>query len=277
MIIAPNDTFLNQWEDALISSGLPSSSIKRFVRQDQSLLKGEHYVLMSRHSLMSEMRHVLKDNGSILFAGLPSGLLEFLKEKRSNGGQSDTVTYALGIYAQSVNIQCFRTLIIDECHSLRNLMTYGSIGAAVLGILSERTVPMSCTPFINSTQDLATFMTFIDPTIKASYKSWWKEATKKNAGDLAMVEVSKWRKYYMVRREKDVLSNMLPKKTVSIVSVKCYEPELHVYKRYEQSFISAFEEFQFKNSTDPELTVGKKDLTNILLMYLINMVRRCMF
>ena len=69
-----------------------------------------------------------------------------------------------------------------------------------------------------------------------------------------------------------MLSHKLPEKTETVISVDCFESELHVYKRYEDSFVSTFE--SFKNSTDPGLTLGKKDLTNILLMYLINMVRQ---
>jgi len=138
----------------------------------------------------------------------------------------------------------------------------GGIGAVILGINSDRVVPMSCTPFINSTQDLATIMAFIDPKMKSSYKTWWKQATKQNADYSIVEEVRRWRKYFLVGRQKEMLSHKLPEKTETVISVDCFESELHVYKRYEDSFVSTFE--SFKNSTDPGLTLGKKDLTNIL-------------
>ena len=146
----------------------------------------------------------------------------------------------------------------------------GGIGAVILGILSERTVPMSCTPFINSTQDLAAIMTYIDPMTRSSYKNWWKEVTKENASAAVLEEVKTWRKYYIVRRDKSVLSHGLPKKTESVISIKCYEPELRAYQKYEDSYITTFEGFQ--SSTDPDLTLGKRDLTDVLLLYMINMV-----
>jgi SNF2 family N-terminal domain. len=146
----------------------------------------------------------------------------------------------------------------------------GGIGAALLGITAGRTVPMTCTPFINSTGDLATLMVYIDPTMAAAHKKWWKEATKQEPSESTIEAIAAWKKYYLIRRDQEVLRDHLPKRSEAIVSVQGFESELRVYKRYEQSFISTFE--GFVNSTDPGLTLGKKDLTDILLMYLINMV-----
>jgi len=75
----------------------------------------------------------------------------------------------------------------------------------------------------------------------------------------------------MISRDQTVLRNALTVKTEIVLGVQCFEPELTVYKRYEQSFISTFE--GYIHSTDPDLTLGKKDLTDVLLLYLINMVR----
>ena len=134
---------------------------------------------------------------------------------------------------------------------------------------------MSCTPFIDSTQDLATLMTFIDPTMKYSFKQWWKEAIKKNPSISIVEEVKKWRKFYFVGRQKDFLRDDLPRKTEVTIHSQCNDSELRAYEIYEDSFINTFE--GFKNSTDPGLTIGKKDLTNILLMHLMNMVRLSIF
>ncbi len=152
-----------------------------------------------------------------------------------------------------------------------SVLFIGGIGAVILGANSGRVVPMSSTPFINSTQDLATSMALIDPKMKSSYKTWWKQATKRNADKTTVEEVSRWRKYFLVGRQRDILCNELPEKSEIVISVDCFDSELHDYKRYETHFVSAFE--RYKNSTDPGLTLGKKDITSILLMYLINMVR----
>jgi hypothetical protein len=194
----------------------------------------------------------------------------------------------------------FQTIIIDECHALRNLITYGTfacylfqddclsacllivsnhmlldhlsggISAALLGIASGRIVPMTDTPFIDTTGDLAMLMVFIDPTMAAAHKKWWKEATKQESNKVTVDAVSSWKKYYLIRRDQEVLCDHLPKRTEDVRSVQCFEHELCVYKRYKQSFILMLE--GYVNYSDPGLTLGKKDLMDILLLYLINMV-----
>ena len=102
LIIVPNDAFMNQWESALIASGISPSRIWHFAREKECILKGELYIIMTRYSLMSEMRHALKDEGSALFPELPSDLVDFLQEKRSDGDQVDSVTLMLGRYSSFV-------------------------------------------------------------------------------------------------------------------------------------------------------------------------------
>ena len=127
MIITPNDAFLDQWELALEASGVHLHQIKRFSRDgDSSILQGHKYILITRYSLMSEMRHVLKGNGSVLFPPLPRDLMTFLQDKKANGGRADSITRTLGMFSKYIGAKRFRTLIIDECHIFRNLMTYGT-------------------------------------------------------------------------------------------------------------------------------------------------------
>ena len=111
----------------------------------------------------------------------------------------------------------------------------------------------------------------------ASHKGWWKEATKQIADKNVIEKVKLWRNCYIIRRDQTFLRNGLTVKAETVLSVQCFEPELTVYKRYEQSFIALFE--GYINSTDPDLSLGKKDLTDVLLLYLINMVRvgSCLF
>lgn len=56
----------------------------------------------------------------------------------------------------------FETMIIDEAHLLKKRPTYWGIGAALVAVHSSRRIPVTGTPYINGTEDLATMMTFID-------------------------------------------------------------------------------------------------------------------
>jgi len=272
LIVVPSDAFVNQWKNALVYSGVPSETVALFVRDiEVDTLQNEDkpFLLMSKHSLMTEMRHFLKGRGSVLFPNIPEELTNLFLDTRTRGGNVEEITDALGAFSKMSYPKLFRTLIIDECHTLRNLITYGGIGAALLGIAAGRVVPMTCTPFINTTGDLATLMVFIDPTMAAAHKKWWKEATKQETSKSSIDAVSLWKKFYLIRRDQEVLRDHLPKRSEAVRSVQCFEPELRVYKRYEQSFISTLG--GYLNSSDPGLTLGKKDLTDILLLYLINM------
>jgi len=126
LIVAPTAAFLNQWERALFESGVPASYITRFVRGNQhKLCEDECFVLLSRQSLMAEMRHVLKGHRSHLFPFLPIELLELLQYTIIRGGSVENITRAIGTYSKSITRKRFRTLIIDECATMRNLLTVG--------------------------------------------------------------------------------------------------------------------------------------------------------
>lgn len=127
LIIVPNDAFINQWNAALVASGVDPSSILHFDREKKRNMKGDIFILVTRYSIMTEMRHVLKDEGSDLFPELPRALVDCLREQRSNGNKVDDVTVVLGRYTFMTSAKLFRTLIIDECHSLKNLLTYGKL------------------------------------------------------------------------------------------------------------------------------------------------------
>ena len=161
-------------------------------------------------------------------------------------------------------------LIICDLITYFIFLPSDGIGGALLGTAAERTVPMTSTPFISSTGDLATLMVFIDPTMPSAYKAWWKEATKRDPSASVIEKAKSWRKFYFMRRDQDILCNELSAVKEAVVHVQCFEPELAVYKRCEQSFITTFE--GYKKSSDPGLTLGKKDLTGVLLLYLMKMV-----
>jgi hypothetical protein len=128
LIVTPNAAFLNQWERALFDTGVPSQNIVRFARDDSKEPHGNDcFVLLSRHALLAETRHVLKGHGSNLFPPLPQDLIELLQDTRMRGeGNVDKVRIALGNYSKTITRKLFRALIIDESHVFRNLMTFGT-------------------------------------------------------------------------------------------------------------------------------------------------------
>lgn len=128
LIVTPNAAFLNQWERALFDTGVPSQNIVRFARDDsKEPHENDCFVLLSRHALLAETRHVLKGHGSNLFPPLPQDLIELLQDTRMRGeGNVDKVRIALGNYSKTITRKLFRALIIDESHVFRNLMTFGT-------------------------------------------------------------------------------------------------------------------------------------------------------
>jgi hypothetical protein len=167
----------------------------------------------------------------------------------------------------------FRTVVIDEAHFLKNLLTYWGLGAALLGIHAERVVPLTGTPYNNGPQDVATLMTFIDPSEDSASEKWWKNATKVGAAAAVKEAVSEWSNTYMLRREKDVLGSKLPKKTVQTKPVAPYPLELEVYEHYEATLFKVLDKFAKlvdKRYVDAK---AKKKLFEQLLAMVACMVR----
>lgn len=111
---------------------------------------------------------------------------------------------------------------------------------------------MSGTPYNNREQDLATLMTFIDPSLPSAREAWWQKATKDGAAARVVEAVKEWSQSYMVRRDKEVLGELLPKKTISTKPISAHPMELDVYESYEQNFLQVLERFQrLTNDTTP--------------------------
>lgn len=89
-------------------------------------------------------------------------------------------------------------------------------------------VTLTGTPYNNGSQDLASLMTFIDPTHRAAQKDWWDRATSKGRGVAVAEAISEWRQDFMVLRKKDVvLKGKLPPKIIQVrreitISLFCF-------------------------------------------------------
>lgn len=264
LIISPNDSVLKQWHETLLKAGIDKNKIFRFVAKSTVQLKGEVWVLANRYNLQTELRYMWGDEKkktiakSVLLPNASTKMMLLLKNQylAANGkvknehiGQGDAVTPsevitdALGEHMDRVE-RTYQTVCIDEAHFLKSLVTYWGCAAGLLGLQSERMIPLSGTPFNNSLQDVATLMTMIDPTADSSLEKWWKQATKSTAAEHVISSISEWNKDFLVRRGKEVIAANLPKKTVRRKQVASYPLELHVYEEYENGFLDVLQRFQ---------------------------------
>lgn len=131
----------------------------------------------------------------------------------------------------------FESVIIDECHFLRNILAYWGMGAALLGSQSKRTILLSGTPYNNGNSDMSALMTFIDPRHEASLVNWWDRATSRRKASDVIDAVSDWKSTFMLRRQKDVLGNKLPSRERCVIGVPYLPSEVGVYEYYEAVFL----------------------------------------
>jgi hypothetical protein len=163
-------------------SGVGRDRLKFFHQNNTLLHKGDIFILMTRHNVMSEMRRFMEDKRSNLFPQIDISLLKKLENqyyaakgsvpnhyKENDENESEYVTRALKKHSLKA---LFRTLLIDEAHFLKNLVSFWGLGTALLGMASQRSVPISGTPYNNGPQDMATLMTFVDPKLDSSKLAW---------------------------------------------------------------------------------------------------------
>ena len=253
VIIGPNRDVLDQWEESLLVSGVHVSRIKFFWALDDKLRQGDTFILLTRYELMSEMRNMMLTKKSNLYPQIDTMLLNMLDNqymagqskarneyRNDNETESQCVTRMLSNNAHRLRV-CFRTILIDEAHFLKNLVSYWGIATALLGMVSHRSVPLSGTPYNNGPQDMATLMAFIDPNQASSDVKWWELATEGSKFEAQGIAkyVAAWKENYMIRRDKSVLSIKLPPKHIESYGVAPFPTELSVYCRYENSFLKA--------------------------------------
>ena len=151
---------MDQWEETLILSGVEFDRIKNYTYYDDTLLAHvDTFILMTRYTMMSEMRELLEYEASNLLPNLPTKLLRDLhdvfnlnrgkrtKRKKRNVKQSGEsvsgcirrlVLQTLKSRSTSSKEPLFRTFILDEAHFLKNLCSFWGICAACLGIVSDK-------------------------------------------------------------------------------------------------------------------------------------------
>ena len=96
------------------------------------------------------------------------------------------------------------------------------MAAGLIGIHSERVISMTGTPYNNNCQDIATLMTFIDPSHESAILSFWKNATGGGANSQQVqknLSETRWTDRYIIRREKKVIQHKLKKKEIRKVEI----------------------------------------------------------
>ena len=183
IIIAPNDAVMAQWREHLIKAGTPPSSVllykSKASRETQRWsLGGAHtglrhpWVLLTRYTLLTEVRQALEGAwthagtkcSSPLFPHLTSQLASALhqvykaahgREKHQHKMPGETEADIVSRLVQTAfpsggSLDVFRTLIIDEAHFLKNQASFWGIGAMLLAVHSDFSVPLTGTPYNNS-------------------------------------------------------------------------------------------------------------------------------
>lgn len=169
-IVGPNLDVLAQWEETLLKSGMKSKKIEYFHPcNEASESSGYKFILLTRHQLMTETRSFLeRKEQSKLYPKFDMTFIDMLKNQYlANKGKARNKWKRLDVNNQVMETdnECitrlfvqntkligepiFRTILIDEAHFLKNLLSFWAIGAALLGMVSERTVPLSGTPYNN--------------------------------------------------------------------------------------------------------------------------------
>ena len=185
--------------------------------------------------------------------------------RRKDESTEECIGRFLSKYSKNT-AKMWRTVVIDECHFLKNLVSYWGIAASLLGLHAERIVPITGTPYNNGSQDIATIMTFIDPALPSASNSWWQKATQVTAAESVAQAVGDWHEQYMIRREKTVLGNLLPPKHIASVPVAPYPMELQVYEMHESRFLLTLDKFsRLANDRRPEAMAKKKKLFQFML------------
>jgi hypothetical protein len=186
LIVSPNHAVTAQWADTLIKAGVPPSHVFEFIPrkggpQPQSWHRNNGtYLLLNRYQLQTETKYLLgqmpkdykpnartdNDYKSPLYPTAQKSLLcqlknQYLsahgldrnKHKDKDETPAECVTRLLKGGRRNDN-KPFRTLVIDEAHFLKNLLSYWGMGCGALGLHAERVIPMTGTPYNNSAQDI---------------------------------------------------------------------------------------------------------------------------
>lgn len=153
IIAGPNDAVLDQWEETLILAGVPYNKIKSYRFNDDNVLaRVDHFVLLTRHTMMVEMRNLIETGYSNLFPNFPAKLLKIMKNiylssqgkakalyktKDETGAEFFTRLMAENMHRLSPE-PLFRTFLIDEAHFLKNLEAYWGMFTTCIGAVTDK-------------------------------------------------------------------------------------------------------------------------------------------
>ena len=287
LVVVPNPSVLDQWLDSLRLSGIHGHQVLEFKGDftvaglQKPTLRGKklpRVVLMRKHKLQSEQVGVFDSisQGRLVASGLtPHASLpceqklrdayEADKGRRCKGrkfGTTDPAQLCKLVHGElkrlSTEQRPWLTIVIDEAHELRNPFSFWAMGAMMAGVHSHRVVLLSGTPYNNNKGDLATMCSFIDPSLSASRRKFWEKAleSKQNGGQLA--EHNEWLLRYLLRREKSVLKDSLPPKTVHELLVHLSDGERENYSPLHEQLKKVLKEWLSAQKRKPKSRAARQ-------------------
>jgi SNF2-related domain len=223
VVVTPNSAVLEQWITALVKNGVSRSRIHKFSKNMKIHYDRNDFILLEKSKLQSELRDIFEGIKDKKFRKKTSSLFPqatlhdfrslWVQYEASHGrarneyklddeAQNDCVRRLIGHMSRRYR-HCFRTVILDESHFLKNQLAYWGIAGLLLTAHSERAIPMSGTPYNNSVQDLAAAMGYIDVHIHPAKNDFWQRCLEVSSAEAVHIKLSDWKRDYLVRRTKE--------------------------------------------------------------------------
>jgi SNF2 family DNA or RNA helicase len=223
VVVTPNNAVLEQWVTALVKNGVSRVRILKFTKNMKIRHDRNDFILMEKSKLQTELREIfegikdknLRKTTSSLFpqATMDNFRALWVQYEASHGrarnayqfekeAPDDCVRRLIGEMSRHYK-PCFRTVVLDESHFLKNQLAYWGIAALLLTVHSERAIPMSGTPYNNSVQDLAAAMGYVDLHINPAKNYFWKRSLDVSCAAAVHSNLIDWKREYLVRRTKE--------------------------------------------------------------------------
>jgi SNF2 family DNA or RNA helicase len=223
VVVTPNSAVMEQWITALIKNGVSRTRIHKFTKDMAIRHDRNDFILMEKSKLQMELKEIFQGIKNKTFRKqtsslFPQATMEDFQilwvqyeaahgrarndYRRANEAEDDCVRRLAGEISRRFQ-PCFRTVVLDESHFLKNQLAYWGIAALLLTGHSERAIPMSGTPYNNSVQDLAAAMGYINVHIYPARNEFWKQCLGISNAAAIHSKLGEWKRQYLVRRTQE--------------------------------------------------------------------------
>lgn len=229
VIVTPNEAVAAQWVAALVQNGVSRTRVHKFTKGMNIRYDRNDFIVLEKSKLQTEVRDMfesiklqakspnknVRKKPSVLFpqTTLDDSRALWVQYEASQGRTNnvyrldkedpdDCVRRLIRQFSQRYQ-HCFRTIVLDECHFLKNQLAYWGIAGLLLSAHSERAIPMSGTPYNNSIRDLAAAMGYVDVSIKPAKNNFWERCLDAKSASAVHEKLSDWKRDFLVRRTKE--------------------------------------------------------------------------